>query len=316
MKIMTEHWDEILMGEHRVMEKVLTVLVGQTKKLVDGGAGAKEAHGRLARSLDFFETFMDRCHNVKEEKVLFPKLEQSGIPREGGPIGVMLLEHQKEREFLKAIRGSLDAGESESVLERSKGFAELVKDHVWKEDDALYPMGKRVLSESDAQKLITGFDVIEKELGKGVHEKYHELAEKLVKETGIEPLIKNLSPEVLSALLDTLPVEVTFIDAEDTLAYFNKENEKKYFARPRAAIGRKVQKCHPQKSIQTVNRLLDDFRNGKKDVAESWIDVKGRKVHIRYFSVRDSYGKYLGTMEVVQDITDIKKLEGENRIIK
>jgi hypothetical protein len=117
-------------------------------------------------------------------------------------------------------------------------------------------------------------------------------------------------------MLDTLPVEVTFIDAEDSLAYFNKENEKKYFARPRAAIGRKVQKCHPQKSLATVNKLLEDLRSGKKDVAESWIDVKGRKVYIRYFAVRDSHRKYLGTMEVVQDITDIKKLEGENRIIK
>jgi hypothetical protein len=316
MKIMTEHWDEILMGEHRVMEKVLSVLVGQAKKLVDGGAGAKEAHGRIAKSLDFFETFMDRCHNMKEEKVLFPKLEQRGIPKEGGPIGVMLIEHQKEREFLKAIKRSLDGDESESVLDESKDFAELVKDHVWKEDDTLYPMGKRVLSESDAQKLVIGFDGIEKELGKGVHEIYHELAENLVKETGVEPLINKLSTEVLGAILDTLPFEVTFIDAEDTLAYFNKENEKKYFARPRAAIGRKVQKCHPQKSIQTVNKLLDDLRNGKKDFAESWIDIKGRKIHIRYFAVRDSYGKYLGTMEVVQDITDIKKIEGENRIIK
>jgi hypothetical protein len=268
------------------------------------------------KSLDFFETFMDKCHNMKEEKVLFPKLEQRGIPREGGPIGVMLLEHQKEREFLKAIKGSLDENESESVSEHSKAFAELVKDHVWKEDNTLYPMGKKVLNEGDAQKLVTGFDGIEKDLGKGVHEKYHELAEKLVIETGVEPLINNLSTEVLGAMLDTIPAEITFIDAEDTLAYFNKENEKKYFARPRAAIGRKVQKCHPQKSVAIVNRLLEDLRNGKKNVAESWIDVKGRKVHIRYFAVRNANGKYLGTMEVVQDITDIKKLEGENRIIK
>jgi PAS domain S-box-containing protein len=316
MKIMTEQWDEILMGEHRVMEKVLTVLMGQAKKLADGGAGAKEAHGRIAKSLDFFETFMDRCHNMKEEKVLFPKLEQRGIPKEGGPIGVMLMEHQKEREFLKAIKGSLDGDESERVLHESKDFAELVKDHVWKEDNTLYPMGKKVLNEGDAQKLVTGFDGIEKDLSKGVHEKYHELAERLAKETGIEPLIKNLSTEVLGAMLDTIPAEITFIDAEDALAYFNKENEKKYFARPRAAIGRKVQKCHPQKSIQTVNKLLDDLRNGKKNFAESWIDVKGQKIYIRYFAVRDSHGKYLGTMEVVQDITDIKKIEGENRIIR
>jgi len=313
---MKEHWDDILMAEHRLMEKVLEVLEGEARKVADSGKHAEEAKARIAVSLDFFETFMDRCHNMKEEKVLFPKLELMGIPREGGPIGVMLLEHQKEREFLKTIKGSFEKNQSESVLEHSRGFGELVKDHVWKEDNTLYPMGKKVLNEGDAQKLVTDFDGIEKGLGKGIHEKYHDLAEKLVKETGVEPLINNLSIEVLGSMLDTMPVEVTFIDSEDCLTYFNKENEKKYFARPRAAIGRKVQKCHPQKSIATVNKLLEDLRSGKKNSAESWIDVKGRKVFIRYFAVRNANGKYLGTMEVVQDITDIKKLEGENRIIR
>jgi PAS domain S-box-containing protein len=203
-----------------------------------------------------------------------------------------------------------------SVQEESNGFAELVKDHVWKEDDTLYPMGKRVLSEVDAKKLVTGFEGIEEELGKGFHEKYVEIAEKLEKETAAEPLVRNLSTEVLGAMLDAIPLEITFIDSDETLRYFNKEKEKKYFARPRAAIGRKVQKCHPAKSIRSVNQLLADLRSGKKDIAESWIDVKGRKIHIRYFAVRDSNGRYMGTMEVVQDITDIKKIEGENRIVK
>jgi PAS domain S-box-containing protein len=310
---MTHHWDDVLSGEHRVMEEVLTALVGETKKLAEGN---KDSKSRIAEDLDFFDIYMDKCHNMKEEKILFPKLEERGIPKEGGPIGVMLLEHQKEREFLKSIKKSLIENKPESTVKETKDFAELVRDHVWKEDDTLYPMGKRILSENDASKLVTGFDGIEKQLGKGVHEKYQELADKLRKQEGAEPLVKNLSTQVLDAILDTLPFEVTFIDAEDTLTYFNKENEKKYFARPRAAIGRKVQKCHPQKSMATVNQLLDDLRRGVKSFAESWIDVKGRKVHIRYFAVKDAHGKYLGTIEVVQDITDIKKLEGEKRVIK
>jgi hemerythrin-like domain-containing protein len=175
MKAMKESWDDILMSEHRVMEKVLEVLEGEAKKAADSNTNA-EVKERISESLDFFETFMDKCHNMKEEKVLFPRLEQRGIPREGGPIGVMLLEHQKEREFLKAIIGSLDKNQFESVLEHSRGFGELVKDHVWKEDNTLYPMGKKVLSEADSQKLVTGFDGIEKDLSKGVHEKYHNLA--------------------------------------------------------------------------------------------------------------------------------------------
>nr|MDO8100597.1 PAS domain-containing protein [Candidatus Njordarchaeota archaeon] len=312
---MTRHWDEILSGEHRVIEKVLTVLVDEAKKLAGKGEKDKNSQERVVKCLDFLGTFMDKCHNMKEEKILFPRLEQRGIPKQGGPIGVMLMEHEKERELLSTIKENLDVSNWDSVLRESEGIAELVKDHVWKEDDTLYPMGKRVLSETDPGKLVTGFEEIEKELGKGIHEKYEELAEKLVKETALEPLVRNLSVDVLGNILDTIPVEVTFIDNEDVLRYFNKENEKKLFARPRAAIGRKVQKCHPQKSLAKVNQLLDDFRSGRKDVAEFWIDSKGRKIHIRYFAVRDANGYYLGTMEVVQDITEIKKIESEKRLI-
>jgi DUF438 domain-containing protein len=80
-------------------------------------------------------------------------------------------------------------------------------------------------------------------------------------------------------------------------------------------IGRKVQQCHPQKSVHVVNRILDSFRSGRKDVAEFWINMKGRMIHIRYFAVRSQDRKYLGTVEVTQDVTDIKQLEGEKRLL-
>ena len=124
----------------------------------------------------------------------------------------------------------------------------------------------------------------------------------------------SLSKEELEALLDTLPVDITFVDKDDTVKYFNKA-EKRVFVRTKAVIGRKVQMCHPQKSIHIVNRILESFRKGEKDVAEFWIAVNNRLVHIRYFAVRDRNGKYLGTMEVTQDITDIKKIEGEKRLL-
>ncbi|HDD70049.1 MAG TPA: DUF438 domain-containing protein [Candidatus Bathyarchaeota archaeon] len=115
-------------------------------------------------------------------------------------------------------------------------------------------------------------------------------------------------------MLDTLPVDITFVDKDDRVKYFNKA-EKRVFVRTKAIIGRKVQMCHPQKSIHIVNRILESFRKGEKDVAEFWIAVNNRLVHIRYFAVRDRDGKYLGTMEVTQDITDIKKIEGEKRLL-
>jgi DUF438 domain-containing protein len=130
------------------------------------------------------------------------------------------------------------------------------------------------------------------------------------------PLIADVPIELVDAMLDTLPVDITFVDSEDTVRYFNKERKPRLFARTRAIIGRKVQRCHPEKSVHVVNRILDDFKSGKGDQAEFWIDVQERKIYIRYFAVRDSAGKYLGCVEASQDITDIQKLKGEKRLLE
>jgi len=127
-------------------------------------------------------------------------------------------------------------------------------------------------------------------------------------------MIEKLSYEVIEALLDALPVDITFVDEENRVRYFNKEG-KRIFARSRKIIGIRVQKCHPQKSIHVVNQILQDFRNNKRDSANFWIDLKGRKIYIRYFAVRDKEGKYLGCLEATQDITDIQKVTGEKRLL-
>lgn len=123
-----------------------------------------------------------------------------------------------------------------------------------------------------------------------------------------------LSKEEAEAVLDSLPVDISFVGKEDRVKYFNKAG-KRIFVRTKAVIGRKVQQCHPQKSVQVVNKILESFKTGKKDVAEFWIQMNDRLIHIRYFAVRDKNGKYLGTMEVTQDITDIKKIEGQKRLL-
>jgi len=127
-------------------------------------------------------------------------------------------------------------------------------------------------------------------------------------------MMEKLSHELMEALLDALPVDITFVDEEDRVRYFNKEG-KRIFARSRKIIGVKVQKCHPQKSIHVVNQILEDFRNKKRDSASFWIDLKGQKIYIRYFAVRDKEGKYLGCLEVTQGITDIQKITGEKRLL-
>ena len=123
-----------------------------------------------------------------------------------------------------------------------------------------------------------------------------------------------LSKEEVEAVLDSLPVDISFVDKEDCVKYFNKAG-KRIFVRTKAVIGRKVQLCHPKKSVHIVNNILEAFKIGKKDVAEFWIQMNNRIIHIRYFAVRDKNGKYLGTIEVTQDITDIKKIEGEKRLL-
>jgi hypothetical protein len=109
-------------------------------------------------------------------------------------------------------------------------------------------------------------------------------------------------------------VDISFIDKDDTVRYFNQGKER-IFVRTNAVIGRKVQQCHPQKSMYKVNRILEAFRNGSKDTAEFWINLKGKLVYIRYFPVRKENGEYLGCLEVTQDIAEIKKIKGERRLL-
>ncbi len=124
----------------------------------------------------------------------------------------------------------------------------------------------------------------------------------------------NLTQSILNPLLNTVPIEITFIDHTDTVRYFNNP-PKMIFLRTKGVIGMKVQNCHPAKSLDTVNRITESFRSGNKDVAEFWINLHGRMIYIRFFAVRDAEGKYLGTVEVVQDVTEIQGLKGERRLL-
>ncbi|MCK4433353.1 MAG: DUF438 domain-containing protein [Methanomicrobia archaeon] len=126
-------------------------------------------------------------------------------------------------------------------------------------------------------------------------------------------MIENLSYDILEAIFNAMPIEISFIDSEDTVRYYSK-GDKRIFARNPSVIGLKVQNCHPKKSLDKVNQVLNNLREGKKDSEEFWIDLNDRKIYIRYFAVRDKNGKYLGTLEASQDITDIQKIKGEKRL--
>ena len=127
-------------------------------------------------------------------------------------------------------------------------------------------------------------------------------------------MLENMSLDLLETVLNILPVELSFVDKNDEVRYFNKNGDR-IFPRPRSIIGCNVRKCHPPKSLDKVTRIIEDFRSGARDSAEFWIDLKGRKIYIRYFAVRDPSGAYQGTLEVSQDITEIKNISGEKRLL-
>jgi DUF438 domain-containing protein len=267
-------------------------------------------------------------HYVREENVLFPYLEKHGITQ---PPAIMWMEHDRIREVKKGLYELIEnaAGESQQddlaqLWQTSVVLSELLHDHFEKENRVLFPTAMRTLDEAEWADARYQFDELgycpftpegaRIRFGASVTRAVEEEARgEIAFETGVFSLAE------LEALLNTLPVEITFVDAKDEVRYFN-ETETRIFPRTKAAIGRKVQLCHPQKSLARVTRILDDFRSGLRDAAEFWIQMPSAGgepmfVYIRYYAVRDREGSYLGTLEVVHDVAPIRALEGERRLL-
>jgi DUF438 domain-containing protein len=115
-------------------------------------------------------------------------------------------------------------------------------------------------------------------------------------------------------LFEGIDVDVSFVNADDEVAYFNLPSAGRIFPRTRLDIGRRVQRCHPRQSVDKVQRILDDFRARKRSVADFWLEVGGKFIYIRYFAVYGKDGAYQGTLEVSQDCTEIRALTGEKKL--
>jgi uncharacterized protein len=312
---MTRRWNDLLSEDHTTIEKVFAAV---EKKLAEP-SGPNPAF--IADAVEFLVGYVEGCHNKKEETHLFPLCEERGIPTDGGPLAVMLAEHEQQKKLITGIEESGKAfagGDGSALASFTKTFREyatLCKDHYWKENDILYPMAARVMSADDEQAVAEGIAAVEASLGADTHERYYALAEQLIAGGAVRDLSTNLDPDVLAGMLNALPVELSFVDADDTVQYFSHEDHDKIFPRNRSAIGTKVQNCHPSHSVHLVNKILTEFKAGKREVAEFWIEMGPKFVHIRYYPVRDTAGKYLGTMEVVQDVAGIRALEGQRRLL-
>jgi len=309
------HWSQLLMTDHETTEKVFEAV----ERAFSSPAGPSPAV--LKDALEYFQGYVDACHNRKEEEHLFPLIERRGIPRAGGPLAVMLGEHDHSRDilpqFVAAAAAFLDGDRAvlPELRELFGQYSTLLKNHFWKENDILYPMARRVMSDADGEAVVSGIEAVEASCGPDTRARYYALAERIIEAGELKDLSFGLERDVLAAILNALPVELSFVDKDDTVRYFSHENGQKIFPRTRGAIGTAVQNCHPQKSVHLVNQILADFRSGRRTVAEFWIEMGGRKIHIRYFAVRSPKGEYLGTLEVVQDIGAIQALTGERRLL-
>ncbi len=180
---------EILSGEHRVIEQVLDCLEKIARNCAAAGRLDKTA---AEQALDFFRNFADRCHHGKEETHLFPAMEAKGFPRQGGPTGVMLHEHEQGRAHIRGMADAIEgaaAGERESVarfIAHAQGYVGLLREHIEKEDHCLFAMANQTLTEDDQQQLFEAFEHVEHEdLGLGTHEKYLALADDLAARLGV-----------------------------------------------------------------------------------------------------------------------------------
>ncbi len=270
-----------------------------------------------------FNAIMDvEKHYLRKEYLLFPFLEKHGVT---GPPTVMWGKHDETRELLKSALEALGATEGIN-FEDAKTVIELVlapasksvSDMIGKEEEILFPMSMDTLDETEwyeikKQSLEYGFclydpkDVWTPE-GIKPDDAAPELRDKIQLPSG------NFSVPEITAILNTIPFDLTFVDKDDTVKFFTQGNER-IFARSRAILGRKVQQCHPPSSVHVVEKILDDFKAGREEHAAFWINMKGQFIHIEYFALRDENSQYLGTIEVSQNLTDKRKLQGEQRLL-
>lgn len=289
--------------------------------LLDGLADGPDAEGALAEIARALETLAEiEKHYLRKENQLFPLLERRGVV---GPTQVMWAIHDDVRGLLKDTRQALKAADVAALKRAGQQLVNTVVSMIYKEDNILLPMSLQVLEAGDWSEVRRGESEIGYALVTPGTEWSPERAEAapspeaarpgavpaaLPLDTGL------LSLEQINLMLKHLPVDISLVDENDQVVYYSDSAER-IFPRSPAVIGRKVQFCHPQKSVATVNRILEAFRRGEENVAEFWIQMMGRFVHIRYFALRDARGSYRGTLEVSQDVTAIRALEGQRRLL-
>lgn len=259
---------------------------------------------------------------ARKENQLFPFLEKKGWV---GPSQGMWSFHDTLREQFRLIQQNIKTGNGEKIKTNTPFLTEGISRLMGVEEDVLFPNALEILTKNDWIEMRKG----EEEIGWMLAE----IPPSFPKVEYIHPSqdftqrdlsfsLENTSHydegymtvEQVNLLFKTMPLDLTYVDENDKVIFYNR-GEERVFPRSAGIIGREVKFCHPPKSVGTVLKILDEFRKGTQNESSFWINYKDRLIYIRYFAVRDAQKNYKGVIEMSQDITDIKKIEGEKRLL-
>lgn len=286
--------------------------------------GKKDKTSELMVRIGFDRLYEIDKHYKRKELLFFPPLEKNGIT---GPPQVMWAVDDEIRAEIKEVINALSTPnhDYEETLKKINSAIHNVREMIFKEDNILLPLLLETLKYFDWIMIDSASD----EIGYFLNPPKHRWVDKKdvseINEVNEEQQIKqaigevlfdagSLEPSVVNAILNTIPFDMTFVDADGYVKYFTQGKER-IFDRPLTVIGRHVTMCHPPQSVGVVEEIIESFRSGRKDHEDFWIPLKDMFVHIRYFAVRDKENNYLGTLELTQDIKPIRDLEGEKRLL-
>ncbi|HCX65197.1 MAG TPA: PAS domain S-box protein, partial [Eubacteriaceae bacterium] len=263
-------------------------------------------------------------HYGRKENLVFPYMEKYDIT---APPQVMWAVDDENRNHIKEVRNLLKHYEydhpKEDILEKAKAAVSGIEEMIFKEENILFPMVLDTFNDREWKEILDAGG----EYGYFFFEPVNEWKPKLKAEGDAEGAQEGeqadtvhfdagfMTPEEVNAMLNTLPIDMTFVDKNGKVKYFSQGKER-IFARPKTIIGREVKNCHPPSSVHIVEQIVEELKSGKKDHEDFWIQLGDKFAHIRYFAVRNDQGEFLGVVEVSQDIKPIQEITGEKRLVE
>ncbi|HAE43621.1 MAG TPA: PAS domain S-box protein, partial [Clostridiales bacterium] len=257
-------------------------------------------------------------HYQKKENLLFPYMEKHGIT---APPQVMWGVDDEIRNEIKLVQDELTKGieNLEEFKRKVDHLTEKIIEMIFKEENIMIPMLLENLTQEEWKTIYDESPEIGFLIDDIPHWEPEEVLEELKEVQNAQHGLIHMPTGVfkldeLVKVLDTLPLDITFVDKDDTVKFFSQGKER-IFPRTKDIIGRKVSNCHPPASVHVVEKIIEDFRSGKKDNEDFWIKMGDQYIYIRYFAVRGDTGDYLGVLEVTQNIKPIQDITGEKRLL-